>query len=70
MDEEMSADSNVAVSDLLALAGSVASAGLLSPDGFAKSAASGNLGVGLLVAASLSIIASLVKQSEAQAPSR
>jgi len=67
MDEEMSADSNVAVSDLLALAGSVASAGLLSPDGFAKSAASGNLGVGLLVAASLSIIASLVKQSEAQA---
>lgn len=73
-DEEISADSNVAVSDLLALAGSIASAGLLSPDGFATSAASGGIlsesprvGVGLLVVASLSIIASLVKQSEVQA---
>jgi hypothetical protein len=62
-------DENV-TSDLLALFGAVASAGLLSPDGLAISAESdgsmSGAGVGLLALGSISILASALGQSEAQ----
>ena len=58
-------------SDLLALVGAIASAGLLSPDGFTISATDSDggmpaMGIGLLALGSIAIIASVFGQSETQ----
>jgi len=58
-------------SDLLALVGAVASAGLLSPDGLAISAEASaggtpGMGIGLLALGSIAIVASVIDQSETQ----
>ena len=69
-DDELEEDENGA-SDLLALVGAIASAGLLSPDGFTISATDSDggmpaMGIGFLALGSIAIIASVFGQSETQ----
>lgn len=67
--DELTDDEN-GTSDLLALVGAIASAGLLSPDGFTKSTDSDGgmpgMGIGLLALGSIAVIASVFGQSETQ----
>lgn len=67
-DDELDDDGT---SDLLALVGAIASAGLLSPDGFTISTTDSDggmpgMGISLLALGSIAIIASVFGQSEAQ----
>ena len=69
-DDELEEDENGA-SDLLALVGAIASAGLLSPDGFTISATDSDggmpaMGIGFLALGSIAIVASVFGQSETQ----
>ena len=64
-------DEDSTTSDLLALVGAIASAGLLSPDGLAMSggeSAGGapGMGIGLLALGSIAVVASVIDQSETQ----
>ena len=64
-------DEDSTTSDLLALVGAIASAGLLSPDGLAMSAGESaggtpGMGIGLLALGSIAIVASVIDQSETQ----
>ena len=69
-DDELEEDAN-GTSDLLALVGAIASAGLLSPDGFTISTTDSDggmpgMGIGLLALGSIAIVASVFGQSETQ----
>ena len=69
-DDESEEDAN-GISDLLALVGAIASAGLLSPDGFTISTTDSDggmpgMGIGLLALGSIAIVASVFGQSETQ----
>ena len=69
--EDEVGDEDSTTSDLLALVGAIATAGLLSPDGLAISteeSAGGTpgMGIGLLALGSIAIVASVIDQSETQ----